>query len=484
MPLYKPVDSLLNKCFLSLELLTAQHTLEISRRICSKADRLERMSKQETLDSQTLIELTRNLTKEAANMFSELIYSCIPGHLIQTTSLHLLRGLERAVNIKNVFLKKVDCDSNMSGIQHSREMSIIINFSDIIITERLTSLDLSEIPKIIRAHLFDKLDSFTGLKILNLGSGSGGWSDLYISKFISGIRQMKFLTSFSLCYDCNDDILKILTRNCKTTLRVVDVEMCKRVTNQGAEYLSSCNKIEKLHLFHTGINSQGHMNLVLSLKNLKILVRGDFLCETLELIDKDKRIKKVELRLEEFWSSEEYYFHDLYQMQLVQKYCPLLRKIMFQFSKEVMQNVLFLADFKYLSDLHLWGGDFYEDGLNQLLEQIGPQLIILYLIHTENMDKSAIILISRVCPNLQTLGLYNCELQEDMHQDDHEGEDVDPFGPRNTGGFREFGYKEPQMEPLLEISVLHIVSQCPESIFLLLLSSTLNVEEELINTWK
>ena len=30
---------------------------------------------------------------------------------------------------------------------------------------------------------------------------------------------MKFLTSFSLCYDCNDDILKILTRNCKTTLR-------------------------------------------------------------------------------------------------------------------------------------------------------------------------------------------------------------------------------------------------------------------------
>ena len=32
-------------------------------------------------------------------------------------------------------------------------------------------------------------------------------------------RQMKFLTSFSLCYDCNDDILKILTRNCKTTLR-------------------------------------------------------------------------------------------------------------------------------------------------------------------------------------------------------------------------------------------------------------------------
>ena len=34
---------------------------------------------------------------------------------------------------------------------------------------------------------------------------------------------------------------------------------------------------------------------------------------------KDKRIKKVELRLEEFWSSEEYYFHDLYQMQLVQK---------------------------------------------------------------------------------------------------------------------------------------------------------------------
>ena len=41
MPLCKPVDSLLYKCFLSLELLAAQHTLEISRSICSKADRLQ-----------------------------------------------------------------------------------------------------------------------------------------------------------------------------------------------------------------------------------------------------------------------------------------------------------------------------------------------------------------------------------------------------------------------------------------------------------
>ena len=40
---------------------------------------------------------------------------------------------------------------------------------------------------------------------------------------------MKHLVKFSLCYDCTDSIVKLLVRNCKNTLRILDVEMSKQV---------------------------------------------------------------------------------------------------------------------------------------------------------------------------------------------------------------------------------------------------------------
>ena len=36
---------------------------------------------------------------------------------------------------------------------------------------------------------------------------------------------------------------------------------------------------------------------------------------------------------------------------------------------------------------------------------------ILYLIHAEEIDEKALKTISRHCPHLSTLGLYNCEFQ-------------------------------------------------------------------------
>ena len=111
--------------------------------------------------------------------------------------------------------------------------------------------------------------------------------------------------------------------------------------------------IHTLQIFHTGITPAGHQTILIKLKRLKVLVRGGFLCEALEHISQNMKVQP-KLEIEEFWSSEEYFFHDEQQMALVQKMCPKMRKMMFQFSKEVMIDVLFLTTFNNLTELHLW----------------------------------------------------------------------------------------------------------------------------------
>ena len=76
-------------------------------------------------------------------------------------------------------------------------------------------------------------------------------------------------------------------------------------------------------------------------------------CEALEELSQTVKIPP-KLEIEEFWSSEDYFFHDEAQMALVHQMCPKMRKMMFQFSKEVMTDVLFLVNFDNLSELHLW----------------------------------------------------------------------------------------------------------------------------------
>ena len=241
----------------------------------------------------------------------------------------------------------------MKTTKTNRELAIMISFVDLILSDKLVALDLSQMSKILRGNIYDRISLFRGLKCLNLGSGTGGWSNMYTGKFSEGIRTMNRLVKFSLCYDCTDSILKILARNCSKTLRIIDVEMSKQVTDQSAELIAKMENIHTLHIFHTDITERGHYLILMNLRKLKVLVRGDFLCEALEYIN-DHAKKKPVLQLEEFWSSEDYFFHDDHQMDLVQKMCPHIRKMMFQFNKENMRDLLFLSNFENLSELHLW----------------------------------------------------------------------------------------------------------------------------------
>ncbi len=122
--------------------------------------------------------------------------------------------------------------------------------------------------------------------------------------------------------------MKVLRRNCSGTLRVLDVEHSSLVTDAGAEEICGLRRLSHLHAFHTGLTPWGQAAVLRRLRaTLRVLVRGDFLCEALEALAAECRERDgdgegaelPELLLEEFWSSEQYYFHDAEQMELVSK---------------------------------------------------------------------------------------------------------------------------------------------------------------------
>ena len=86
---------------------------------------------------------------------------------------------------------------------------------------------------------------------------------------------------------------------------------------------------------------------------------------------------------------------------------------------------------------------------------------ILYLIHVDEIDEKAIISITIHCNNLNTLGLYNCDFNDMVVEQD------------------DFSYHrrdKEKMELMLDLKQLSIVSACPAKYMILLLSSAINVE--------
>ena len=111
------------------------------------------------------------------------------------------------------------------------------------------------------------------------------------------------------------------------------------------------------------------------------------------------------------------------------------------------------------------GGEFYSDKINLVITEIGLKMKILYLIHAEEIDERALKTISRHCPHLTTLGLYNCEFQER------------PAEPPEEALYFPSRPEKDDMELLLELSSLALVSECPARYAVLLLSSALNVSQ-------
>ena len=78
----------------------------------------------------------------------------------------------------------------------------------------------------------------------------------------------------------------------------------------------------------------------------------------------------------------------------------------------------------------MWGGDFYSDEFYAAIEQLGPKLTKLNLVHIEELDLRAISLLSQCCANLNTLSFNNCGFRESVVREAEEFMLVDRLARR------------------------------------------------------
>ena len=90
------------------------------------------------------------------------------------------------------------------------------------------------------------------------------------------------------------------------------------------------------------------------LKDLIHLRRGDFLCEVLEYLDIHiSNSNNVKLKLQEFWPSEDYFFHTDHQLSLVKKYCPHIKTAYFMYKRDCSGSLNVLENFICLTGNNL-----------------------------------------------------------------------------------------------------------------------------------
>ena len=120
--------------------------------------------------------------------------------------------------------------------------------------------------------------------------------------------------------------------------------------------------------------------------------------------------------------------------------------------------------------MDVWGGDFFTDEFYAAIEQIGPKLTKLNLVHIEELDYNAILILSTSCCNLTTLGFFNCGFREPSPGDDQAFQIVDRQVRRE---------EEQRVSSMrwLDLEKINITSEIGEKMLIAIISMGLNLKQ-------
>lgn len=93
--------------------------------------------------------------------------------------------------------------------------------------------------------------------------------------------------------------------------------------------------------------------------------------------------------------------------------CPAIKRLRFLFDSAHCPTFLSLQQFPALTALSLCGGQFYTDGLLDLLELAGSKLVELSLYAVDQLDTKAVALTSVYCSQLVKLDYSQCGFREE-----------------------------------------------------------------------
>lgn len=295
------------------------------------------------------------------------------------------------------------------------EFNVYVNLIDVVIHNNLRTIEFSKWPKIMRHMLYNNLINMSGLEILDLGSGSDGWRTSDIEKLIiNGIKNMNNLISFTLCFDCTDNIITAVCNNCKK-LQIIDVTASRSVTDRSVNELLKCRYLRDIKLFRTSLTINGYSKLLKNLYYLENIGRCDDIGKILENINKNNiNNNKINLNIKTFESRNITIEHLFYVIDI----CPYITCLSMMCNEKI-QDLRILSTLKNLVELKLLSCDYYGDYVNELLELTNQRLLKLHFEHVDEIDKSALIYISQYCPNIKTLIFYNCDFLDNITTNFH-----------------------------------------------------------------
>ena len=180
-------------------------------------------------------------------------------------------------------------------------------------------------------------------------------------------------------------MIDTLAYKCSEALEVLDIESSKQVTDACLGSLLLCQRLEEVNLFNTGITDEGKGKVIAGLPRLcSLSFRGDYLCDALGWIDYVEDVDDADgeaatvddiYLIRDFFPSQQYYFHEEWQIEMVSKCCPFINKMFFIFHEDCISDYLILLPFVHLTDLELYGGCFYRDKIAELL-QVSTNIVI------------------------------------------------------------------------------------------------------------
>ena len=258
----------------------------------------------------------------------EYVWSSVVWYIYDEVVHSILEGVIEAVETL-----KAQWTINTNMPDFRMKICAVITVAEVMHLKHIRSLNIDAMPKMIRPSVLRNLSDFSELRRLDLGSNSGGRKGQMLSMCVlDGLETMKNLAQVSLKYNCRNEILEALATSCKQNLHILDIEHSNQITDDSITTILKFTKLTELGISRTNLTSEGQAKLIMKLNKLKVLPRGDFLCDALEWIDwEEEKSNKRKFKIKNFWASEVYYFHTTEQMEHAADLCPFIEDMHFMY---------------------------------------------------------------------------------------------------------------------------------------------------------
>lgn len=345
------------------------------------------------IDNKVAIEELRCIIEIAHDLFERFV----PFYLYKPLTDEVIKGISELVEKCK---EAIEFKANMA--KFLAQVNVALSLAQSLISVKLRIIDFDDMPKMIRSAFYCQLPKMSGLEWLSLGSMSGGWKTSDMEQvLVDGLQNMNHLMHLSLNYDCTDNVLRTLVKNCPR-LQSLDITNSKDIKNSSVDILVDLKHLRHIQLHRTGVSMEGFINILLHLPELRDIGRYDELGRCLEYID-DYHPTYGNFKLESFVSFQA----TTKQIQILCDKCPNVNYISL-FHNVLLLDLMTVIGLNNLTKLKLLSCDFFADQIRDVLQVKGCNLTTLTLEHVDQVDMNALVYISQYCPDLRTLVMCNC----------------------------------------------------------------------------